>query len=102
MSSSVESDGESSIASKAKNSSKSRKSRVYFSSTETNLLLSLIEEKHNILEDKSTEFLNLEKKRNAWEVLTQNFNSAVDVTQRTCSQLQKKWDNLKSRGKKDV
>ncbi|OXA46233.1 Myb/SANT-like DNA-binding domain-containing protein 3 [Folsomia candida] len=76
--------------------------RTTFTTFEIKLLLSLVEAKKKILEDKKTDFINLEKKRKGWDQLTTEFNSSAEVTARTKSQLQKKWDNLKSRAKKDV
>lgn len=78
------------------------KTRQTFTSFETELLLSLVNSGKKVLEDKRTDFLNSDKKRKAWDSLVQQFNSSAEVKKRTRAQLQKKWDNMKRRAKKDV
>jgi hypothetical protein len=77
-------------------------SRVPYSRYEINRLAALIEEKRKIIENKRTDFNTQGHKNAAWEKLTAEYNSSSDVHQRTVKQLQKKWDNLKMKAKKDV
>jgi len=76
--------------------------RVSFTTFETELLFELVSAKKKILEDKNTGFINLERKRKAWEQIRSTFNSSAETTPRTVEQLKKRWENLKSRAKKDV
>jgi hypothetical protein len=73
-----------------------------FSDKETNLLLELVRDKRSIIESKKSGFLDTDRKRKTWEILTDEFNSSSEVSQRTTSQLRKRWENCKRTAKKDV
>lgn len=79
-----------------------RGSRAVFTVFETERLLSCVEERKTVLECKKTGIPDIDRKRRAWEQLATDFNSHSDVAKKSARQLQKKWENLKGRAKKDV
>ena len=56
----------------------------------------------DVLESKRNDFRVIKQKTNAWDILTEEFNSQVGVTKRDVKQLKKCWDKIKSRAKKSL
>jgi predicted RNase H-like nuclease (RuvC/YqgF family) len=73
-----------------------------FSDKETNLLLELVRDKRSIIESKKSGFMDTDRKWKTWEILTDEFNSSSEASQRTTSKLRKRWENCKRTAKKDV
>jgi len=74
----------------------------HFSEYEINSLIELVNEKKSIIESKKTDFGTKDNKNKAWIKIAEAFNSDEKVKKRTFKQPKKKWENLKTRAKKDV
>lgn len=67
-----------------------------------NYILEIIEIKRHILEDKSTDFGSISKKKQVWNDLAKDFSSKNGNPKKTGSQLREWWSNLKKSSKKKV
>jgi len=76
--------------------------REPFTTKEKSLLLTLVESRKKIVEDKRTSFGPKCRKDKAWDAITLEFNSDPDVNVRTKTQLKNWWNNSKKRARKDV
>ncbi|KAK4298331.1 hypothetical protein Pmani_029314 [Petrolisthes manimaculis] len=66
------------------------------------LLLQLIEEKKKIIKGKFSPDLTIRDKREAWQYITNSLNITFPGIHRQREQVEKKWHNLLSKGKKDI
>ncbi|KAJ4447632.1 hypothetical protein ANN_09639 [Periplaneta americana] len=73
-----------------------------FTEEEKNFLLLMIEKQKHIIENKETDGSSLHQKRKAWTEIQSRFNSEPNHTERTVTQLQKCWDNIKTKRKRDL
>jgi len=76
--------------------------RSFFNTAERALLLTLIEERKAIIEDKRTTFGPKTRKTKAWLAITSLYNSDPGVNKKTTKQLKNWWMNSKKRAKKAV
>ncbi|XP_066953097.1 myb/SANT-like DNA-binding domain-containing protein 4 [Macrobrachium rosenbergii] len=72
----------------------------YITANEKTMLVSLIEERSDILFNKSHDFRIIHKKKAAWEEVTNLFNAAGYGPPRSQQQLKKVWENAKGKAKK--
>jgi len=76
---------------------------VPLSALEKELLILLVREKIKIIEDKKTDFGTNGRKKKAWNLITEKFNSQNSGgTPRSSLQLKKAWANGKRVAKKQV
>ena len=66
------------------------------------LLLRLVKERKNIIKGKFSPILTIKHKREAWRQITQALNAAFPACERHRDQVEKKWQNLLCKGKKDI
>ncbi|XP_004923451.1 uncharacterized protein LOC101746975 isoform X1 [Bombyx mori] len=66
---------------------------------ETKLLLQLVAV-NEIINNKTTNAINNELKKKAWQNLANDFNSSIATVPRTAAQLRLKWENLKKSARK--
>ncbi|XP_023310902.1 uncharacterized protein LOC111691787 [Anoplophora glabripennis] len=71
-----------------------------FSSSEMDILLTLVEEHKRIIECKKTDTVSNRDKDAEWEKLTNKFNAAAGSGQ-TAKQLRMKWDSWKTTTRKN-
>ena len=74
----------------------------HFTEVEKQVLLSLVQEKAEILESKKSDGRTVDCKKRAWEEVASNFNSCGEVNNGSSQQLKKCWENIKSWAKKDL
>lgn len=70
-----------------------------FTDQERKLLRTLIEKDYQLIESKKSDIVSLKRKRQLWDEIVKNFNSA-GLSKRTLQELKKNWDNQKQRAKK--
>ena len=75
-------------------------SKSAYTELEKDLLLSLVEERINIIENKKNCGASLEIKKKCWQEVVTKFNSHENVNERNMTQLKNLWRNLKTRAKK--
>jgi hypothetical protein len=80
----------------------SSSAKVPLTTAEKALLLTLINEKKEVVEDKRTSYGPRTKKDKAWQKITDKFNSNSTVNQKTKAQIINWWNNSKKRAKKTV
>lgn len=83
-------------------SKSSRKRRSNWTEQECLLLAQLVEEKKNIIRGKCSTGVSTQDKRNAWEVIAQNINTAFPQIQRSVSDCNKKWENLLAKTREEI
>ncbi|XP_066960872.1 myb/SANT-like DNA-binding domain-containing protein 3 [Macrobrachium rosenbergii] len=71
----------------------------YITANEKTMLVSLNEERSDILFNKSHDFRIIHKKKAAWEEVTNLFNAAGYGPPRSQQQLKKVWENAKGKAK---
>ncbi|XP_068232556.1 myb/SANT-like DNA-binding domain-containing protein 3 [Palaemon carinicauda] len=72
----------------------------YITASEKTMLVTLIEERSEILFNKSHDFRIIHRKKAAWEEVTSLFNAAGYGPPRSQQQLKKVWENAKGKAKK--
>ncbi|XP_068203533.1 myb/SANT-like DNA-binding domain-containing protein 3 [Palaemon carinicauda] len=72
----------------------------YITANEKAMLVTLIEERNDILFNKSHDFRIIHRKKAAWEEVTSLFNAAGYGPPRSQQQLKKFWENAKGKAKK--
>ncbi|KAK4324881.1 hypothetical protein Pmani_004531 [Petrolisthes manimaculis] len=83
-------------------SNSTTKRNANWSKDETMLLLQLIEEKKKIIKGKFSPDLTIRDKREAWQYITNSLNTTFPGIHRQREQVEKKWHNLLSKGKKAI
>ncbi|XP_019736684.1 uncharacterized protein LOC109522498 isoform X3 [Hippocampus comes] len=78
----------------------SRKRRPNWTDQECYLLAQLVRERKEVIRGKCT--TGLYDKRQAWDEITQNINSAFPQMQRTVSDCSKKWENLLAKSREEI
>ncbi|KAI5696633.1 hypothetical protein M8J76_014107 [Diaphorina citri] len=73
-----------------------------FTLEEKHFLNSYIAEKINIIENKNTDAVGLQAKKNSWVEIHEAFNAVPEHEKRLLKQIQKYWDNEKTKRKKKL
>ncbi|KAK5639586.1 hypothetical protein RI129_012078 [Pyrocoelia pectoralis] len=76
--------------------------KKYITPSEKIFVTELVSKHKNIVECKKTDVVNAAEKKKTWTLITTEFNSVPDHTKRTPQQLQKAWENIKCRRKKEL
>ncbi|KAH7939883.1 hypothetical protein HPB52_018719 [Rhipicephalus sanguineus] len=74
-----------------------RRAKVNFTDEERGVLTDLVNKYREVLENKRTDAVSLQRKQRTWDQLASEFNSRQNVHPRTAKQLKKCWDNLKEK-----
>nr|XP_050024771.1 myb/SANT-like DNA-binding domain-containing protein 3 [Dermacentor andersoni] len=76
------------------------KKRINFSEEERSVLIDLVSKYKDLVENKRTDWVSLDKKKTTWKQITDEYNCRPNVRFRTEPQLRKCWDNLKEKWRK--
>lgn len=73
-----------------------------WSKDEVIYLIQRIEERKNVIKGKFGPNLTIKNKREAWQEITDALNAAYPRGNRSVAQVEKKWQNIASKGKNDI
>lgn len=79
-----------------------KKRKANWTQDECLMLVTMVNEKKNILRSKLGPSLTSRMKKEAWEELTERLNASAVNTQRTVEEVEKKWQNLLSTSKAEI
>ena len=78
-----------------------RKRSANYSDVEREMLADLMDSYKDVIEDKRHDVRNIKRKSEAWDKLTDTFNTDARVTKRTSKQLKHLWAHMKGNAKKE-
>ncbi|RXG55478.1 hypothetical protein Avbf_11399 [Armadillidium vulgare] len=76
--------------------------RIIYTKHEKEYLIKLVLKHKDIVESKNLQGSALLEKNEAWREIESDFNAVAFHNKRTCKQLKKLWDNLKTEKKKQL
>ncbi|XP_048738754.2 myb/SANT-like DNA-binding domain-containing protein 4 [Ostrea edulis] len=79
-----------------------KKRKANWTQDECLMLVTMVNEKKNILRSKLGPSLTSRMKKEAWEELSERLNASAVNTQRTVEEVEKKWHNLLSTSKAEI
>ncbi|KAF5294243.1 hypothetical protein FQR65_LT10829 [Abscondita terminalis] len=78
------------------------KPKKYMGGVEKTILLEIINKYRDRIENKKTDAVSVAQRKAAWQIVASEFNSNSSCNSKTPLQIQKVWENMKSRRRKEL